>query len=461
MASGPGRPRTRGRTLIGRRPRRLCEQPLRHGSDSFAQVPADDAVGAAPPRGRCHADRARNGLGIPSRAGFGAVDKLPSGKWRARCTGPDGRRRTSTFSTKSDARVWLSTQHADVVRKTWRAPEAGRRTVGAFAAEYLARGDLRESTRALYSGLWRLHLEETWGSVAVRDVTPAKVRSWHIAASGVTRPTALAQSYRLLRSILSVAVADEVIAANPCKLRNAGIPKPARPSRALTITEVQALADRLGQEARTARYRAACAGSRPRRPAARRGDRAAPFGRHGRRASRAGGPLRSLRRWPMAGGRAEDRRWTADGAPAPSRRRRPDRAPAAVRPRRPRCTGLRHERRDVPPLGQLRSDLPSGRSSGGPPPGPTSRAAAHRGDPGCRDRSEHQRAHAAHGPCVACGRVALPARCRSPRRRDRPGTRRPDGRPDGSGSRRAPGRSRESLGHIEVTWPRWERSVSL
>jgi integrase len=184
------------------------------------------------------------------------VDKLPSGKWRARCTGPDGRRRTSTFSTKSDARVWLSTQHADVVRKTWRAPEAGRRTVGAFAAEYLARGDLRESTRALYSGLWRLHLEETWGSVAVRDVTPAKVRSWHIAASGVTRPTALAQSYRLLRSILSVAVADEVIAANPCKLRNAGIPKPARPSRALTITEVQALADRLGQEARTARYRA-------------------------------------------------------------------------------------------------------------------------------------------------------------------------------------------------------------
>ncbi len=390
MASGPGRPRTRGRTLIGRRPRRLCEQPLRHGSDIFAQLPADDAVGAAPPRGRCHADRARNGLGIPSRAGFGAVDKLPSGKWRARCTGPDGRRRTSTFSTKSDARVWLSTQHADVVRKTWRAPEAGRRTVGAFAAEYLARGDLRESTRALYSGLWRLHLEETWGSVAVRDVTPAKVRSWHIAASGVTRPTALAQSYRLLRSILSVAVADEVIAANPCKLRNAGIPKPARPSRALTITEVQALADRLGQEARTARYRAACAGSRPRRPAARRGDRAAPFGRHGRRASRAGGPLRSLRRWPMAGGRAEDRRWTADGAPAPSRRRRPDRAPAAVRPRRPRCTGLRHERRDVPPLGQLRSDLPSGRSSGGPPPGPTSRAAAHRGDPGCRDRSEHQ-----------------------------------------------------------------------
>lgn len=90
---------------------------------------------------------------MPSRAGFGAVDKLPSGRWRARCTGPDGRRRTLTFSTKSDARAWLATQQADVVRKMWRAPEAGRRTVGAYAAEYLARDDLRESTRALYAGL--------------------------------------------------------------------------------------------------------------------------------------------------------------------------------------------------------------------------------------------------------------------------------------------------------------------
>lgn len=94
---------------------------------------------------------------MTSKAGFGAVDKLPSGRWRARYTGPDGRRRTSTFSTKSDARAWLATQQADAVRSVWRAPEAGKRTVGEYAAEYLARGDLRESTRALYAGLWRLH----------------------------------------------------------------------------------------------------------------------------------------------------------------------------------------------------------------------------------------------------------------------------------------------------------------
>ena len=181
---------------------------------------------------------------------------LPSGRWRARCTGPDGRRPASTFAANSDARAWLATQHADTVRKVWRAPEAGRRTAGAYASEYLARDDLRESTRVLYGGLWRLHLAEPWSAVAVGDVTPAKVRAWHTAAAKNTGPTALAQSYRLLRSILGVAVADEVIAANPCKLRNANTPKAARPSRSLTLAEVQALADHLGNDRRTARYRA-------------------------------------------------------------------------------------------------------------------------------------------------------------------------------------------------------------
>lgn len=144
--------------------------------------------------------------------------------------------------TKADARAWLATVHADVVRKAWRAPEEGRRTLGAYAADYVARSDLRESTRGLYASLWRHHLALTWETVAVADVTPQRVRQWYERATRTTRPTALAQAYRLLRSLLSVAVEDNVIAANPCRLRSAGTPKPARPSRALTVTEVQALA---------------------------------------------------------------------------------------------------------------------------------------------------------------------------------------------------------------------------
>jgi integrase len=90
----------------------------------------------------------------------------------------------------------------------------------------------------------------------VDEITPAAVRSWHARAGPTTLPTALAQSYRLLRAILNVAVADEAIPSNPCRLRGAGTPKASRPSRALTAAEALQLAEQLGRDRRTERYRA-------------------------------------------------------------------------------------------------------------------------------------------------------------------------------------------------------------
>ncbi len=187
---------------------------------------------------------------------FGTVDELPSGSFRARYRGPDGRRHAKVFSTKADAWAWLAAQQTDLLRKSWRAPSARSRTVGDYAEDYLARNDLRSSTRVLYAGLWRHHLTKPWAEVPVDEVTPAAVRSWHVKAGRTTGPTAVAQSYRLLRAILNVAVADEAIASNPCRLRGAGTPKASRPSRALTAAEALQLAEQLGRDRRTERYRA-------------------------------------------------------------------------------------------------------------------------------------------------------------------------------------------------------------
>lgn len=178
-------------------------------------------------------------------SGFGHVERLQSGRWRARYTGPDGRRRSQSFGTKTDARRWLATAHADIVRKAWRAPEGGQRTLGAYAGDYLSRSDLRASTKELYESVWRMHLQDTWATVPVGDVTTQRVRQWHEAAAKSMKPTALVQAYRLLRALLNVAVADEVIATNPCRLRAAGVQKAARPSRSLTVGEVQALAEQV------------------------------------------------------------------------------------------------------------------------------------------------------------------------------------------------------------------------
>lgn len=103
------------------------------------------------------------------------------------------------------------------------------RTVGACASDYLDRDDLRESTRALYAGLWRLHLAEHWESVAVGDVTPAKVRTWHTGAAKSTGPTALAQAYRLLRSI--PASLSPTRSSPPIRADCATPARPRRPAR--------------------------------------------------------------------------------------------------------------------------------------------------------------------------------------------------------------------------------------
>ncbi len=103
--------------------------------------------------------------------------------------------------------------------------------------------------------MWRHHLATPWAEVPVDEVTPAAVRSWHAKAGRTTGPTAAAQSYRLLRAITNVAVADQVIASNPCRLRGAGRPKASRPSRALTAAEALQLAEQPGRDRRTERYR--------------------------------------------------------------------------------------------------------------------------------------------------------------------------------------------------------------
>jgi integrase len=173
-----------------------------------------------------------------------------------RTFGSVDRRHAKIFNAKADAWAWLASQQTDLLRKSWRAPNAVHRTVGEYAEDYLARTDLREGTRALYASLWRHHLAEPWANVPVDELTPAAVRSWHARAGRTTGPTALAQSYRLLRAILNVAVADEAITSNPCRLRGAGTPKATRPSRALTAAEALRLAEQLGKDRRTERYRA-------------------------------------------------------------------------------------------------------------------------------------------------------------------------------------------------------------
>ncbi len=184
------------------------------------------------------------------RRTFGKVLRLPSGRYRASYLAPDGKRRAGeSFPTVADADAWLSTISSDIVKGSWRPPEPSRETVAAYAKRWLALGvgrsgdPLSPTTAELYALLWRRWLEPTFGDIALGDVSVETVRTW-LAQSRAEHPgsTQPAKAYRLLRAILNVAVDDQKIPTNPCRIRGAG--KESAPERPVAMPEqVLAIAD--------------------------------------------------------------------------------------------------------------------------------------------------------------------------------------------------------------------------
>ena len=181
-----------------------------------------------------------------TRRDFGTVRRLPSGRWQARYQTPADDRVTApeTFQTRAAAAAYLAKVQTDMHRGDWLDPAVAKQTFGEYATAWLAdRGDLRPRTAELYRGLMNRHLIPQLGDVPLSRLSPAVVRQWHAGRlrADVGRST-VAKAYRLLKTILNTAVADEVLPRNPCMLRGAGSER--TPERVPpTLAEAHALAE--------------------------------------------------------------------------------------------------------------------------------------------------------------------------------------------------------------------------
>jgi hypothetical protein len=81
---------------------------------------------------------------MSKRRGFGAIRKLPSGRFQAHYTTPVGARITSpaTFAAKAHAEVWLAERRREIDENRWNPGAAGRTrarvTFEAYAQQWLA-----------------------------------------------------------------------------------------------------------------------------------------------------------------------------------------------------------------------------------------------------------------------------------------------------------------------------------
>ncbi|MCT2041924.1 tyrosine-type recombinase/integrase [Pseudoclavibacter alba] len=138
--------------------------------------------------------------------------------------GPDGERyqAPTSYTTKGDARAWLTEQRSLIEKGKWKSPKAASaEQFGVYASAWLdqrttSKGKpLAARTRAEYRRQLDNGLAD-FKDMPVTGFTPAVVRAWHSKRikKGATQA---AREAALLRAILSTAVEDGILEKNPVK----------------------------------------------------------------------------------------------------------------------------------------------------------------------------------------------------------------------------------------------------
>lgn len=194
------------------------------------------------------------------------------GKWLGRYRGPDGKERTKTFPTKGEAQAWAQTQELRMRSHDWTDPARAKVTLDVFAPQWFEALTVRPKTREGYESIYTTHVKPRWGSTRLDRIAYSDVRAWvanlqvsarkdesrgsNEARRGAgSKPLSAARkkhAYRLLRSMLDLAVEDGRLPRNPAKSMSGstkGIVPTAtthRTHRYLSHEQLHAVADSIG-----------------------------------------------------------------------------------------------------------------------------------------------------------------------------------------------------------------------
>jgi integrase len=186
---------------------------------------------------------------------FGALRKLPSGRWQARFLTPEGREITAphTFATKTDARLFLDAVEVDQRRGVWHDPTPARNeTLRTWSTRWFAQHAvaLTPSTAFSYRGLLDCCVldrvvddrEIGLGDLALTSLTPMRVGEWlaDLQRSGLSA-SRVRKAYRVLSLAMDAAVRDRLLPASPCGKHHRLPRLPEHEPTILTVAQVEAL----------------------------------------------------------------------------------------------------------------------------------------------------------------------------------------------------------------------------
>lgn len=153
-----------------------------------------------------------------TRRVFGSIDKLPSGRWRARYRDATGRAHSRLFKTKADASAFLSTMETDLLRGDWNDPRLTGVTVRDWAEQWFeTTAHLKPKTRVEYESNLRNHVLPFFGDRPVGAVDVISVRQFlsSLRADGLEHGTVKKAKAVLSMVLGSAAEAGAIKASEP------------------------------------------------------------------------------------------------------------------------------------------------------------------------------------------------------------------------------------------------------
>ncbi|MCW2690204.1 MAG: integrase, partial [Mycobacterium sp.] len=191
--------------------------------------------------------------GMTGRRQFGSLRRLPSGRWQARFCGPGGKTVTAphTFARKIDGECWLGDRRKEIDNALWnpQAAPPDQTTFSDYSQRWLRERrtsgrPLRPRTRVQYEKMLTVHLLPQFGDHTLTSITAQQIRTWYSTLLD-DAPSMRSQVYQLLHAVLASAVSDEVIDANPARIRAAGQSKRVHKVIPASVKELSALTEHM------------------------------------------------------------------------------------------------------------------------------------------------------------------------------------------------------------------------
>jgi integrase len=200
---------------------------------------------------------------MATRKNWGAIRKLPSGRFQASYIGPDARRHNApdTFKTKTQAGAWLTSKRAEIIEGSWAPDDAPIEKFELtnfkdYALQHIAlqtnsKGELlRESTKALYRRILSTNLKP-FLTRDLETISKAQIDEWYAEMISTGKRTAASKAYKLLSAVLKRAAENGKIDKNPCGIRGAQSATTGKTVDIPTTDEVAAIANSISPEFKT------------------------------------------------------------------------------------------------------------------------------------------------------------------------------------------------------------------